>query len=122
MTNLREYLAALQSGDVPASTGLDRLLAAHWDEFEGSDENGMQGYKLLGRMEQVRWQPPVLSFVLERHGGMVMGSTRGELQHWEVDLDKRTTFIVKTSLRQLEKMARRISVKELAEEIGLPPE
>ena len=47
-----------------------------------------------------------------------MGSTRGELQHWKVDLDKQTARIVKTGYRQLEKMAPRLSVKELAEEIA----
>ena len=36
-----------------------------------------------------------------------MWSTRGELQHWEVDLDKRTDYIVKTRHRQLETMAPR---------------
>jgi len=56
--------------------------------------------------------------VLERHGGKVLGSTRGELQHWEVDLDKQTARIVKTGYRQLESMAHRLSIKELAEEIA----
>jgi hypothetical protein len=46
------------------------------------------------------------------------GSTRGELQHWSVDLENRTAQIVKTSQRQLKKMAPRVSVKELAEEIA----
>jgi hypothetical protein len=41
MTELRKYLTTLRPGEVPASSGLDRLLAAHWDEFEGSDEGGM---------------------------------------------------------------------------------
>ncbi len=41
----------------------------------------------LGRMEDVRWEPPVLSFRIERHGAMGVGSTRAELQNWRVDFD-----------------------------------
>lgn len=65
----------------------------------------MEAYKLLGRMEQVRWEPPVLSFIVERHGETVNGSTRAELQHWEVAVENRTARIVKTGQRQLKPMA-----------------
>jgi hypothetical protein len=64
-------------------TDLDRLLAASWDEFTG-DAGGMEGDKLLGRIEDVTWQPPKFTFTIERHGGTLMGSTRAELQDWEV--------------------------------------
>lgn len=77
----------------------------------------MDGYKLLNRMENVSWQPPILSFSIERHGGTVMGSTRAELQHWEVDLVKQTATIVKTGHRQLSPMAKRVYIKPLAEEL-----
>lgn len=46
-----------------------------------------------------------------------MGSTRAELQHWEVDLEKRTVTIVKTGHRQLSPMAKRVYIKPLAEEL-----
>jgi hypothetical protein len=36
----------------------------------------MTGQKLLGRMEEVVWEPPILSFTVERHGGTVQGSSR----------------------------------------------
>lgn len=112
-------LANLQPREVVESSGLDRLLAVHWAELRGSDDGGMEGYKLLGRMERVRWQPPVLAFVVERHGGTVMGSTRAELQHWEIDVAERTARLVKVGHRQLESMAARTDVKELAAEIAL---
>jgi hypothetical protein len=118
MADLFDFLATSQPGEIPPSSGLDRLLAGSWTRFRGSDQGGMQAYKLLGRMEQVRWQPPILSFVLERHGGRVMGSTRAELQHWEVDLETRTVRIGKTGHRQLESMAPRVSIKQLAEQVA----
>jgi hypothetical protein len=78
---LRIYLATLPPGPISDPAALERLLAACWDEFTG-DYGGMEGYKLLGRMEDVTWGPPVLSFSVERHGGTVMGSSRAELQGW----------------------------------------
>lgn len=54
VNDLQEHLAALPPGEVRDSAGLDRLLATHWDEFEGWAEGGMEGYKLRERMEQVR--------------------------------------------------------------------
>lgn len=119
MDALRKMLAAMPPGPLGDDLGLDEALAACWDRLRGNAEGGMEGYKLLGRMESIQWQPPTLTFVIERHGGTVKGSTRAELQHWEVDLDKRTASIIKEGHRQLEPMAPRLSIKELAEEIAV---
>jgi len=115
--DLERAFASLHPGEVSEPTGWDRLLAEDWVELRGSDDGGMEGYKLLGRMERVRWQPPVLSFVVERHGGTVMGSTRAELQHWEIDVAERTARLVKVGHRQLNSMASRTDIEGLAEEI-----
>ena len=77
----------------------------------------MQAHKLHGRMDDVVWNPPILRFVIERHGGTVCGSTRAELQHWEVDLNNRSARVVKTGHWQLVAMAPRISIKGIADEI-----
>ena len=66
---------------------LEDYLAVTWDELEGSDDGGMICYKLRGRIEDVCWKPPILSFTLERHGGLVLGSNYAELQSWSVDID-----------------------------------
>jgi hypothetical protein len=91
MDGLKRILSAMEPGAIAETAEVERLLAGCWDDLGGVDEGGMQGYKLLNRMEDVVWRPPVLSFVIERHGGTVMGSTRAELQHWSVDVDERTT-------------------------------
>ena len=111
---LRSFLATIEPGKIADTTELDRLLVASWDEFTG-DDGGMEGYKLLGRMEDVTWQPPALRFVIERHGGTVLGSTRAELQHWEVNVEHKTAVIVKCGHRQLKPMAGRIYIKPLVE-------
>jgi hypothetical protein len=111
--HLRAHLATIQPGEVVDTTDLERLLAACWEEFTG----GMAAYKLLGRMENVIWTPPNLTFTIERHGGTVMGSTRAELRHWKLNVEEETAVIVKFGHRQLKPMAQRISIKPLVESI-----
>lgn len=118
MEQLLEFLRTAPPGDLPADSGLDRILTDCWEIFDGSDLGGMEPYKLCGRMEQVRWTPPLLSFAIERHGGTVCGSTRAELQFWELDIERRTARIAKTRYRQLAPMAQRLSMRPLAEEIA----
>jgi hypothetical protein len=43
------------------------------------------------------WDPPVLSFTIERHSAMGMASTRAELQRWLVDIDRKTARCTKLS-------------------------
>jgi hypothetical protein len=115
---LRYVLATVNPDDVSKVLGLDRLLAECWGEFDGSHDGGMEASKLLGRMEKIHWKPPILHFVVERHGGTVCGSTRAELQHWEVNLNDMTAQLTETGQRQLEPMTPRLSIKALAEEIA----
>jgi hypothetical protein len=86
MEPLKEYLASLPPGSVTDTARLEPILAECWDEFRGSGESGMHPGKLRGRMEEVTWNPPYLAFVIERHGATAFGSTRAEIQLWELDL------------------------------------
>jgi hypothetical protein len=66
----------------------------------------------------VRWEPPVLSFTVERHGAMSLGSTRAERQHWVVDIDRRTTRCERSrSYRQALPRAEGIRVEPIAREL-----
>lgn len=117
MDALTNFLATLPPGAFSDTYQLERLLAAHWDEL-GGDEGGMAADKLFNRMERVRWEPPKIKFVIERHGGTMMGSTRAELQHWVVDVEAGTAWIEKTGHRQLYAMEEKISLKAIAQEIS----
>jgi hypothetical protein len=68
-------------------------------------------------MKGVEWNPPMLSFTIERHGGTVMGSSRTEVQGWWVDAQAKTVYCEKVSHRQVRPMQRRIYIKPLVESI-----
>ena len=74
------------TGDVPQE--LQDLLAECWHEFQGSRNTSMEAWKLY-RMRDVEWSPPVLTFTVERHGAVKLGSVYAEIQGWAVDLDQR---------------------------------
>ena len=60
------------------------LVETVWDKFEGSGQTKMDVGK-IGRDDgpkDLTWDPPDLSFTIDRHGGTVMGSTRAERQTW----------------------------------------
>lgn len=82
MNELITYLSSLAAGQAIDVSTLNCLLYSSWDEFSGSDAEGTTGYKVQGRMEKIAWEPPILSFQIERHGGTVLGSTRADLHTW----------------------------------------
>ncbi len=64
---LLEYLASIHTGPILDTNKIVSLLAACWNEFAGSESEGMAAYILHNRVEDVRWDPPVLTFVVVRH-------------------------------------------------------
>jgi hypothetical protein len=115
-TELRHLLDTSVPGAVSDLPGLTDALSRAWPDLAGSSETRMGSWK-LGRIESPSWNPPVLSFTIERHGGTMLGSTRAELQTWEVDLDQRTACVAWTTHRQLKPMAPRLKTAPLGTEI-----
>ena len=91
-------------------------LAKAWDDLSGSEEGGIDGHKFNRKIEELKWDPPGLGFQIERHGSYVQGSTRADLQRWNVDVDKGTARLVSIGRRQLQPMDARLDVKRLAVE------
>lgn len=116
-TGLLTLLATVPPGPITDTAELERRLADCWHELAG-DHGGMEGRKLLGRMEDVAWNPPLLTFTIERHGATVLGSTRATLQEWTVDLEKWTAYCVEARSRQVRPIQPRLDVRPLAEEIA----
>jgi hypothetical protein len=83
---LAQHLSEQPPGRIEQSDEVQDLLYRCWDELIGSSDGGMASDKLIGRMEDVEWAPPILSFGIERHGGTVQGSVYAEIQGWSVDV------------------------------------
>ena len=118
MDDLFEHLELINAGPISDSSELGSLLSGCWEKFDGSNAESMKGDKLSGRMKNVRWEPPILTFDIDRHGGTVMGSSRAEVHGWEVDTHKQTAICGKINHRQCRPMAPRLNVVQLAEEIA----
>ena len=116
MERLMTYLRQTPEGKIVDTAELEKLLAECWNEFV-RDYGGMKPHKLLGRIEDVLWRPPILYFIIERHGGTAMGSSRAELQHWTVDVEHKTVTVDVGGYRQITPRAAPLDVKRIAEEI-----
>lgn len=116
---LREYLDTLNPGPVGADqqAGLKTLLEDCWYELDGSMEESTYKSK-VPRLEKPEWQPPVLTFELERHGATVRGSSRGEAHTWAVNLEDMSAHIEKTRRRQIYPMQARLDVNQIARELS----
>lgn len=113
---LKRFLATLPPGTVTELEELVRLLKACWERFAGGEDEAMAEYK-LDRMENARWCGQTLTFEVERHGGVVMGSTRAERQQWTLDMDALTATPVVVGFRQVRPSQPRLDVHRLAEEL-----
>jgi hypothetical protein len=116
---LRSYLFSLTRTQVVDDVvKLETLMAECWDEFEGGYETGMTGNKLLGRMEEIEWNPPILSFNIDRHGATIMGSSRAYIQKWYANVEEVSARFEEVSYRQILPKQHRVDVNPLAEEIA----
>ena len=89
MSELIAFLNSLPPGEVndeELTKTLVSLLVPVWDEIPGSESQSTFAYK-LGRMESVEWDGDSITFVLERHGAVAMGSSRAALHQWTVGFD-----------------------------------
>jgi hypothetical protein len=115
---LLDELKHIPAGPIEAAAckKIIKLLQACWSELKGARDTSMTAWK-LDRAEGLSWDPPCLTFYLERHGSTVLGSTRAELHQWTVDLDRKTAQCVQGSYRQLMPTAPRLLVKRTAREV-----
>jgi hypothetical protein len=119
MQELIDYLESIPAEAID-SNEVALLVASCWDELECDNPEGMRINKLYNRIENVSWNPPILRFEIERHGAMVGGgSTRAEMQFWEINVETRTLEGGETgSYRQKFPMQPRLDVKPIAKEIA----
>jgi hypothetical protein len=111
-------LSKIQQGKIEgdSSKKIIEVLANCWNELEGANETSMEAFK-LHRVENLSWNPPMLSFTIERHGGTVRGSTRAELHEWHVNVAAKTASYTQAGYRQLQRAAPRLDVKPIVERV-----
>lgn len=118
---LNSFLSGVAAGEIPASIKGDlfELVVAGWQEFSGSNDTSMCAWKILRDEgpKEITWNPPYLSFVIERHGGTVLGSTLAERQLWTLDLERETAEHLQIGYRQLLPNAPRLNVKAVADDV-----
>src|SRR5690606_20033084 len=84
---LRSLLSGQPAGPVDDDSDVEGFLVTCWPVLKGGDGGGMDVSKLVGRIESLAWEPPHLTFKIERHGRFVMGSGRAEMQSWAVNVN-----------------------------------
>src|SRR5262245_29638821 len=94
LEELRVYLRQQPTGSLSNTEEVERLLARCWISLDGGEESAMSGSKLIGRMENVSWNPPTLRFSIMRHRKTCMGSKYGNLQDWVVDVEQKHASLV----------------------------
>lgn len=60
----------------------------------------------------------MLAFTIERHGRTVLGSTRAELQRWEVNLDTQEASCFSAGYRQVAPTSPRVNFQQVARELA----
>jgi hypothetical protein len=76
LDQLRLHLRDLAPGSVKDTSTLSDVLESAWGALKAGDTSGlgMEASKLFGRMENVEWNPPVLTFRIERVGTHEVGT------------------------------------------------
>ena len=113
---LREYLNGLPAGMIDDKQRFIALLSDCWDDIPGADVEATSAEKLR-RAESVEWNPPRVTFVIERHGRTVAGSTRAALHRWTIDLSLVKASCDPSSFRQLYDRDAPLRIEPLVSEV-----
>ncbi len=118
---LHTFLNGLPIGEIKGSDEnrrtVSKLLQDCWEMLNGSDDEKTFSTK-IHRAESICWNPPIVSFELERHGATVGGSSRADLHHWSVDVEKGTANVKIGKYRQLSPKSPSMKTQPIAKEVA----
>ena len=117
---LRTLLESIPMGPIESDHFEDAvsLLANAWPELDGAGATGMNAEKITtDRVEKLSWDPPVLSFRIERHGATVNGSSRAHVYPWWVDVEDGTAAVGDPTPRQKRPNAPAFDAGQAANEV-----
>jgi hypothetical protein len=88
LRRLREILAGIPPGPVPAAEVrlIETLLSECWPDPGPEAGALLNAWKIPGRTEKLVWDPPILTFRIERHYGWQVGFEHSQVQQWSLDL------------------------------------
>lgn len=120
LDNLKQFLSQLPAGKVPEDQEkeLITLLKHCWETLNPEGFEDLFTYK-LDRIEDPHWEPPIITFRIERHGGTAMGSTRAEMQYWVINMDNLELDCRENGHRQLYRRQPKVNVDSIADELAL---
>jgi hypothetical protein len=120
LNSLRQYLATAPRGALTAehASEVEALLANCWDQLDRPPHGGMREWKILGRTENMRWEPPILSFNIERHGAAALGSVYAAVQSWRIDVATASAVYGGDKKRLIRQKDAPLNAKLLAQEIA----
>ena len=112
---LIDYAESLSPGELSVDERkiLINLLSKSWDELQGSSAEKTTFDKLF-RAENLRVDYPMIYFELERHGGLVNGSTRADIHRWEINLEQSKAILRSRTYRQVSSLDKRYNATEAA--------
>jgi hypothetical protein len=120
LSHLRSLLQNMQGGPI-AHRDEERVISAlteSWHELTGSTDTKMDAWKITReRPSELRWDPPVLSFVILRHGAMAFGSSAAERQKWEVNLEQQAAHHVRLGLKRLRPRAKTLDIEAIVTKV-----
>ena len=118
MQELRNFLASLPPGSIAAPSRLERILASSCHDFEYSTQENMKAGELKNReMEEVEWNPPTLSFTIQRYRVTLLGSATSERQRWAVNVDTKEALCYNAGSGQTTPSQPPLNVEPIAEEV-----
>lgn len=121
LKEIRAYLAETPAGAIGSdrTSEVERLLAECWDAVKvTSQDEGLEPYKLRNRTEGLTWNPPLLKFQIERHGGTAMGSVYAEVHSWKVNLETGEASLTGERRRLVRERDAPLNVKALADQLA----
>lgn len=114
---LASELTRLPVGPISDEGTVRSLLYDAWDDLFITNHGGFERSKHIGRAVNLTWDPPCLTFDIERHGGFVQGSSRADIQSWRVDVQGNSATYVCSRSRQMRSASPRMDMEPIVAKV-----
>jgi hypothetical protein len=116
---LASTLTASPVGPISDEGTVRSLLYDAWDDLLISNHGGFNKDKHIYRAVNLTWNPPYLTFDVERHGGFVQGSSRADIQSWSVDIQANSATNTSSRSKQMRPASPRMDMAPIVARVGV---